>query len=368
MALVSDVLDALGEAFPPALAGRRREGLLVGSRRAAVSRVLCSIDPTGDVIEAAAATRSELLVVHHPQLLARSRAPWDADTTAGRLAGKAVSSGVNIAAFYGSADIATGGAADLMASRLGLSAARPLVPSSDAYVAKVVAFVPPEALERVSAAMAAAGAGVTGDYTHAGFRAPGTGTFVPGEGADPYSGEKGRLNLAEEVRLEMVCPSFRVDAVVSAMLEKHPYEEAAYDVYRTEAPVPWGAGRIGTLEEEMTLLDIMEDLAEWSASQDAVLVGEPEKKVRRVAVAPGPADRLVEPAWRQGAELLATGEAGWHATVEACESGLALICLGHLESERALVPAMVEILDAVSEREGWGLQVEGYKDRGGRWG
>jgi hypothetical protein len=280
----------------------------------------------------------------------------------------AVSSGVNIAACHRNADIAVGGLADQMASRLELARPAPLVPAGDSYIAKVAVFVPPEALESVSQAMSDAGAGVIGGYTHTSFRAPGTGTFLPGEGTSPYSGEAGRLNRVDEVRLEMLCPSFRLSAVVAAVLELHPYEEPAYDVYRTESPVPWGLGRIGDMSEERTLLDIMEDLAEWSASQDAVLVGEPEKKVRRVAVAPGPADRLVEPAWRQGAELLATGEAGWHATVEACESGLALICLGHLESERALVPAMVEILDAVSEREGWGLQVEGYKDRGGRWG
>lgn len=369
LADVREVLDALGETFPWELAGRREPGgLLVGSRSAPVSRVLCSIDLTGDVVEAAAATCSELLVVHHPQMLRCGPAPWDADSPAGRLAGKALSAGVNIAACYRNADVASGGAADLMALRLGLVRTVPILPARGAFLAKVSVFVPPEALEQVFSAMAAAGAGAIGDYTHAGFRTTGMGTFVPREGARPYSGEPGRLNLVEEVRLEMVCPSFRVEAVVEAMLEQHPYEEAAYDIYRSEAPVPWGVGRAGWLEEERTLLSIMEDLADWSASEDAVLVGDPERKVTRVAVAPGPADRLIERAWSQGAELLAAGEVGWHATVEACERGLALVCLGHLESERALVPAMVSIIGAASEKRGWGLEVEGYKDRGGRWG
>jgi dinuclear metal center YbgI/SA1388 family protein len=369
MVLLDAIMGALGEAYPWELAGTRETGgLIVGSHASEIRRVLCAIDLTSDTVEAAAATRSELLVVHHPHLLSRSRVPWDTDGPAGRLASKAISSGVNIAACYRNADVATGGAADLMASRLQLSGVRPLLPSKDAYLAKVVVFVPPEALELVSGAMSAAGAGVIGDYTHAGFRGTGTGTFVPGGGAIPYSGETGKLNLVEEARLEMVCPSFRVDAVVAAMLERHPYQEAAYDVYRTESPVPWGLGRIGDLEGERTLLDIMEDLAGWSSSDDAVLVGEPDRKVTRVAVVPGPADRLIERAWRQGARLLATGEASWHATVEACEYGLALIKLGHLASERALVPAMADILRKASEKRGWYLEVDGYRDRGGRWG
>jgi dinuclear metal center YbgI/SA1388 family protein len=369
MVLLDAIMDALGEAYPWELAGRRDPGgLLIGSRVSEVRRVLCAIDLTADVVEAAAATRSELLVVHHPHLLSLARLPWDADGPAGRLAREAVSWGVNVAACYQNADVATGGAADLMASRLQLSGTLPLVPSRDAYLAKVVVFVPPEALEQVSEAMSGAGAGVIGDYTHAGFRGGGTGTFVPGEGASPYSGETGKLNLVEEVRLEMVCPSFRVEAVVAAILERHPYQEAAYDVYRTESPVPWGMGRVGDLAGKRTLLDIMEDLAGWSASEDAVLVGQPDRTVTRVAVAPGPGDRVVERACRQGAELLATGEVGWHATVEACERGLALIKLGHLESERALVPAMVDILSKASEDRGWDLEVDGYRDRGGRWG
>lgn len=369
MVLLDAILDALGESYPWEITGRRSSGgLLVGSRVAMVTRVLCSIELTGDVVEAAAASRAELLVVHHPQLLSRSRAPWNSDFPGGKLAAMAVRAGVNIAACSKSADIGPGGTADLMAESLGLKRISPVVPTRRAWIAKVVVFVPPEALERVSRAMSDAGAGDIGGYTQAGFSSPGTGTFVPGEGTSPHSGQVGRLNLIDEVRLEMVCPSFRVEAVVGAMLEQHPYEEAAYDIYRSEAPVPWGVGRAGWLEEERTLLSIMEDLADWSASEDAVLVGDPERKVTRVAVAPGSADRLIERAWSQGAELLAAGEVGWHATVEACERGLALVCLGHLESERALVPAMVSIIGAASEKRGWGLEVEGYKDRGGRWG
>jgi hypothetical protein len=104
--------------------------------------------------------------------------------------------------------------------------------AADSY--KVVVFVPAASLDAVREAMAAAGAGVIGNYSRCSFAAPGRGTFLGGEGAHPAVGEAGRLETVEEWRLEMVCPGARLSAVLAAMKRNHPYEEVAYDVYRRE--------------------------------------------------------------------------------------------------------------------------------------
>ncbi|MGD8718116.1 MAG: hypothetical protein PVH29_04760 [Candidatus Zixiibacteriota bacterium] len=96
---------------------------------------------------------------------------------------------------------------------------------------KIVVFVPEENLAAVREAMAGAGAGVIGNYTHCSFAMPGRGTFLGGAGADPAVGEAGRLEEVEEWRLEMVAPSDALPEVIAAMKEAHPYEEVAYDVY-----------------------------------------------------------------------------------------------------------------------------------------
>lgn len=369
MVLLDAIMDALGDAFPWELAGPDDAGgLLIGSRKAEVGRAMCSIEITTPVIEAAIASGCDLLVAHHPHALARASSPLDLDTPAGKLAHAALEAGLNVIAVYKNADTAVGGAADLFSHRLALFGARPLVGWSDAYMAKVVVFVPVEAADSVAGAMFAQGAGVVGDYSGCSFRAAGTGTYTAPADSAPYAGVAGEENEAEEVRLEMICPSFRVHDTVDAMLGEHPYEEVAWDVYRTEMQPHWGFGRIGNLPRPARLADMLADLAAWSSSEQAVLTGDPEATVGRVAVAPGPADRLVEPALRQGAELLAAGEASWHATVEACEAGLALLTLGHLESERALVPHMIEVLQTASSLGRWGLEIDGYRDRRGIWG
>jgi len=369
LALLSDVMDALDRVFPWELerAGDG-SGLLVGALSSEVRRVMCSVDLTTVITLAAIDSDCELLVTHHPHLFAGRGSSWDFGTPGGAIARLATLGGLNIVGCRGNADAGEHGTAALAARHLQLEGPIPLEHSESAYMARIVVFVPGEALEHVSASMAEAGAGKIGEYTHCGFRVDGKGTFIPGPGADPYSGERGNLSLVDETRLEMVVPSFAVGRVVSAMLEKHPYDEVAYDVYRTAGPASWGRGRIGTLPGERALSEIMEDLSAWCGADDAVITGDPETEVSLVAVAPGNADPLIGAACGAGAELLVAGEVGWAGTVEAREVGMAVLCLGHLESERPLVPEMVDQLVETSGGMALGLSVEGYKDQEGRWG
>ncbi|HEY1042125.1 MAG TPA: YqfO family protein [Candidatus Paceibacterota bacterium] len=96
---------------------------------------------------------------------------------------------------------------------------------------KIVVYVPSSHADALRAAMGDAGAGRIGDYTHCMFTLTGIGQFKPGEGADPYVGEVGKLNSVEEERIETVCEGGALEAVVRAIRETHPYEEPAFDVY-----------------------------------------------------------------------------------------------------------------------------------------
>jgi hypothetical protein len=96
---------------------------------------------------------------------------------------------------------------------------------------KLVWFVPREALEATRDAVFAAGAGVIGNYTRCSWYAAGTGTFLGGEGSEPSVGEPGREERTAELRVETVVPADRAEEVVRALLDAHPYEQVAYDLY-----------------------------------------------------------------------------------------------------------------------------------------
>ncbi len=92
----------------------------------------------------------------------------------------------------------------------------------------IVFTVPETHLEPVLDAIAAAGAGVIGEYTHCSFTAAGTGRFRPSAAANPLLGARGALNAVPELRVETFCQHDRARAVVTALRAAHPYDEPVY--------------------------------------------------------------------------------------------------------------------------------------------
>ena len=93
-------------------------------------------------------------------------------------------------------------------------------------------YVPVEHAEKVKSAMFAAGGGRIGDYDRCCWETLGTGQFRPLENADPFIGKTGEVETVQELKIEMVRDDHLIDAVVSALLEAHPYETPAYQYWR----------------------------------------------------------------------------------------------------------------------------------------
>jgi hypothetical protein len=100
----------------------------------------------------------------------------------------------------------------------------------------IITTVPAEAVERVMNAVAAAGGGVIGQYTHCAFTHSGIGHFKPSEAANPHVGEKTTLNAVDEVRIETFCGRENGKAVVAAIRAAHPYEEPVIHVLPLLSP------------------------------------------------------------------------------------------------------------------------------------
>ena len=97
---------------------------------------------------------------------------------------------------------------------------------------KLVVFVPVKKLEKVRAAICAAGAGQIGsNYDNCTFYTIGTGTFRPLKGSKPHIGKIGKLARVKEARLETIVTANGLKKVLAALIKAHPYEEPAYDVY-----------------------------------------------------------------------------------------------------------------------------------------
>ncbi len=110
---------------------------------------------------------------------------------------------------------------------------------------KLVFFVPEQQSELVKAAIFATGAGQLGQYENCSWQTQGTGQFRPLEGSSPFIGTKGKIERVPELRVEILCTDEVVRTAVEALIEAHPYEEPAYEIYRV-----WqrdALGEIGTV-------------------------------------------------------------------------------------------------------------------------
>lgn len=342
------LIRALEEWAPPALAVERDPiGLQVGDPGAEVTGVLVTLDVTEEVVDEALRLGANWIVSHHA-LIYRPLHHLRGDRPAGRLAAKLLKNGINVYVAHTNLDTAAGGVNDVLAEKLGLENAEVLAPHFRERLKKIVVFVPEDHHMNVLNAMCEAGAGWIGNYSHCTFNSRGTGTFLPREGTNPYIGQQGKLEQVEEVRLETIVPESAQARVVQAMLEAHPYEEVAYDIYPLDLPGrSFGLGRIGRLPEKTRLKDLAERVKQAYGIPALRLVGDPDRPVSTVAVLGGSGGRYARTALERGADVFITGDIDYHTALDALASGLALIDPGH-HVERLVLERVCQIL-----REKW---------------
>jgi hypothetical protein len=89
----------------------------------------------------------------------------------------------------------------------------------------IVVGTPHDFAPAVLDAIAAAGGGVVGNYTHCAYTSTGEGRFMPDVDANPHTGTCEQINSVPETRIETFCERDRARAVVQAIRAAHPYEE-----------------------------------------------------------------------------------------------------------------------------------------------
>jgi dinuclear metal center YbgI/SA1388 family protein len=345
MHTVADIAAYLDEFAPPELAAEwDNVGLLLGDPASPVERIMTCLTVTPETVAEAVAAQVHLLVTHHPILFRptkrlTARRPDDALVLALARAGIAVYSP------HTAFDNTRGGINDMLARRLGLTQVAALRPLDGRRQCKIAVFVPDADLEKVADALFAAGAGHIGEYSQCSFRLSGTGTFFGSDAANPTVGEKGRREHVQETRLEAICPEALVAGAVAAMRRAHSYEEPAYDVYPLRpAPAGSGAGRIGQLANPRTLRELSTSVKTALQAPNMQIVGDPERRVERVALVCGSGGDFLADAAGAGADVFLTGELRFHDYLAAQARGLALVLPGHYATERCGVEDLAELL------------------------
>ncbi len=341
---VQAILEALEDLAPAALAYEGDPvGLSVGDPEWDVARVLVTLSVTPDAVKVALRKKADAIVSHHPLIWRPLRAlRTDAPHTA--LCLELAQARIACIAAHTNLDVAPGGVNDTLADRLGLVRRKPLFPVPHAGLVKLVTFVPATHLAAVRDAVCQAGAGAIGNYTHCSFSAPGMGTFLPAESANPFSGTKGQVNEEPEHRFEVLVPKARTSAVLRALFAAHPYEEVAYDLIPLANPdAAIGLGVRGELANPVALRKFADHVRGALRLNHLRVIGKLARKVRTVAVLGGSGGSHIADI-PQDIDVFVTGDVDYHDAWSAEEAGLAVIDAGHAGTERCVVPVLAQYL------------------------
>ncbi|MBI4547308.1 MAG: Nif3-like dinuclear metal center hexameric protein [Ignavibacteriae bacterium] len=341
--VVQDVQHILDAWAPKDIAWNRDNvGLQIGSSQKTVRKILVVLDLTDEVIKEARRKKVDLIVSHHP-LLFHPIKTITHDGRVGRLIQKLIESGIALFSAHTNLDFTRHGVSFTLAEKLGLYKID-FLHKSYKNQKKIVVFVPRAHVDRVTEAMAVAGAGRIGKYELCSFRAEGTGTFKPLEGAKPFSGKIGNLEKVPEIRLEMIVQASKAHDVINAMRSSHPYEEVAYDVYDLDnTSYDYGEGAIGEFKTRMPAKRFLEHICRTLRTRTVRYIGNTKQRILRVAVCGGSGSELLPIAIQQGADALITADIKYH-TFQETDLKIMLVDAGHFETEQPVVQKIVEYL------------------------
>ncbi|MCX5637322.1 MAG: Nif3-like dinuclear metal center hexameric protein [Planctomycetota bacterium] len=344
---IKDIAAAIQKIAPLELAqGWDNVGLLIGSPQQNVKNILLTIDITKDVVAEARRLKTDLIVSYHPVI-------WDGlkkITTEGpeSVVYDLIRRGIAVFSIHTALDSAIGGVNDGLAEIVGIQDGKPIgdyVDTDLGEIYKLVVFIPINAVKKVSDAVFAAGAGKLGSYSHCGFQAQGTGTFLPLEGAKPAIGRKGKLEKVPEVRFETIVPAEKLEDCIAAMKKAHPYEMPAFDCLKLYNPqTKFGLGRIGKLARPLRIDQIVKKIKRYTGARAVGIIGDKKGLVKTAAVCAGSCGEIINSVIAAKIDLYVTGELKHHQALAAQEAGLTCICLSHTVSERFMLKKLAKQL------------------------
>lgn len=317
-------------------------GLIVGNNETEITSALICLDSTEAIVDEAIEKGCNLIIAHHPIIFSGLK-KLNGKNYIERTIIKAIQNNVAIYAIHTNLDNYRFGVNYEIGSRLGLENLKILSPG-DAILYKLSVYVPVEHSDSVSSTMFNAGAGNIGNYSECSFEHTGIGTFKPSEQANPFDGEIGVRNKIPETKIDMIVSNHSLNAVLKAMNQAHPYEEAAYDIIPLKNKNSFeGSGMFGTLKEEMdeiSFLSLVKTVFNCGIIRHTNLLN---KSIKTVAFCGGSGSFLLKNAKQIKADIFITADYKYHDFFDA-ENQLIIADIGHFESEQYTINLLADIL------------------------
>jgi dinuclear metal center YbgI/SA1388 family protein len=317
-------------------------GLIIGNQECDCKAILLTIDVTENIVVEAKKKGVNLIISHHPLIFSGLK-KINGKSDIEKSVILAIKNDIAVYAAHTNLDNILEGVNHKIAEKLKLKDCQILSPLKK-QLKKLVTFIPVSHIEEVSKAIFDVGAGHIGNYDSCGYRIEGKGSFRALDGAKPFVGQKGALHFEEEIRFETIFTYYQQKKIIEALLNSHPYEEVAYDIYPLDNDYKVaGAGIIGYLDRELPeteFLKLLKEVFKLKIIRHTELTGKP---VKNVAVCGGSGSFLLKDAMQQNADVFISADFKYHQFFGA-EKKILIADIGHFESEHYTNELFFDIL------------------------
>ena len=357
-ATVRDISRLMESLYPPYIAEEwDNVGLQIGSPTNPVKKIMVTLEADKEIIKEAIEQQADLIITHHPFFFKPIKS-IRYNHPQGELIRSIIQHNINVYVAHTNLDAGSTGLNQFLAEKLELQNIVLLDANYNETLYKLVVYVPEENESQVRQSITLAGAGHIGKYSHCTFRIPGTGTFLPRDGSQPFIGTPGQLEEVREYRLETIVPRNILDQVLDSMRKSHPYEEVAYDIYPlANKGQGYSSGRIGVLSQPMTLKDFCLHVKQKLNINILRFVGDEQERVKKIALVSGSGASFINKAHQRGCDLLLTGDLKYHEAKDAEALGIKIIDAGHQQMERWMAPLLAEQLRSGCADKGYELEI-----------
>ncbi|MBW8360180.1 MAG: Nif3-like dinuclear metal center hexameric protein [Weeksellaceae bacterium] len=317
-------------------------GLLCGNPDREITGILVCHDALEKVVDEAIAQQANLIVTFHPIIFSGLKTLTGRNYVE-RSVLKAIENKIAIYAIHTAFDNDYFGVNYEICEKLGLKNQQVLMPKSQ-NLKKMEVIIPAQHAENLKNALFSAGAGGIGFYDECSFSMPGSGTFRPREGSNPFSGTLGVRETVGELLIAVIFENFKQEKILAAMRGAHPYEEVAYQIISLDNPNQYsGLGRYGDFEEEMSednFLRLVKERFSLKVIRHSDCSG---RNIKRVGVLGGSGAGGIKAALSVKCDAYLTGDVKYHDFFLA-ENRMLICDIGHFESEQFVTQQLFEIL------------------------
>ncbi len=318
---------------PPGAAWEKDNvGLQVGSPKEKVRNIFLCLELTENTLKESIKKNCNFIFTHHPFLFRPLKRINTTSDPKSKLIEKLIKNNITLYSAHTNLDFTKDGVSFELAKVLKLKDIQ-FLENENSNQYKLVVFVPKESLDKVSKALFKNGAGIIGEYEKCSYNVYGIGTFLGSNKSNPKIGKKEKFEKVEEIRLEVLVESWKLNNVIKALKDAHPYEEPAYDVYTLKNQnVNYGYGAIGILDKSMTKNNFLEYISEKLKTETLRYSQFGNTKIKKVAVCGGSGSDLLDSAVKNGADAFITADVKYHSFQDA-ENKILYIDAGHYETE-----------------------------------